>query len=193
MNQDTYMDFMMGKHVNFYIIILFTLLSGFKVEAIYKQPDHVKAAKELTYVFARQVEKEFNVSCMGTGGGMPHDVETIHVSFISYEVGTIEKAREFIVKTTEKFLKLINEDAKIRSYLREYPFKANRAEITIMYAQKEDNSARNDGSIVHAFQVKNHIYYYIEDSKGERIEVKDELYDDALKIVLENSKKETNI
>ena len=184
---------MMEKHVNFYIIILFTLLSGFKVEATYKQPDHVKAAKELTFVFARQVEKEFNVSCIGTGGGMPHDVEVLEVDFMSYEVGTIEKAREFIVKTTEKFLKMINENEKIRPFLREYPFKANRAQITIMFAQKGEDPARRDGSIVASFQVKNRIFYYIEKQDGQREKVKEESYDDALKIVLENSKKETNI
>ena len=187
------MGFMMGKHVNFYIIILFTLLSGFKVEATYKQPDHVKAAKELTYVFARQVEKEFNVSCIGTGGGMPHDVEVIAVDFMSYEVGTVEKAREFIVKTTEKFLTMINENEKIRPFLREYPFKANRAEVSIAYRRRSDNGGRKDGSVIHAFQGRNRIFYYIEKEDGQREKVNEESYDDALKIVLENSKKETNI
>ena len=185
---------MIKKHVKFYVIFVLILLIGFIMSFNKnKIEDYEVYVNEITRAFSCQIIKDFNVFCIGTGGRMPHDVETIHVNFMSYEVGTIEKAREFIVKTTEKFLKIINENEKIRPYLREYPFKANRAEITIMFAQKGYDPARRDGSIVHAFQVKNHIYYYIEDSKGERIEVKDELYDDALKIVLENSKKETNI
>ena len=62
------MGFMMGKYVNFYIIILFTLLSGFKVEATYKQPDHVKAVDEVTLVFTKEVKQEFNVLYIGGGG-----------------------------------------------------------------------------------------------------------------------------
>ncbi len=72
---------------------------------------------------------------------------------------------------------------KYRLFLREYPFKANRARISISYSLKSDNSTRQDGSIVHAFQGRNRIFYYIENKDGERVKVNEESYDDALKIV----------
>jgi hypothetical protein len=48
---------------------------------------------------------------------------------------------------------MINENTKIRPFLREYPFKANRFEIAITFSQKGYEPTRKDGSIVVAFQV----------------------------------------
>jgi hypothetical protein len=55
------------------------------VDAKYITPDHIKAVDELSFVFNRELEKELNVICIGDGG-MPHDVEVIHVSFVTYKL-----------------------------------------------------------------------------------------------------------
>jgi hypothetical protein len=89
---------------------------------------------------------------------MAYDVEEISVKFVAYRKATIEEARALEVAMTEKLLKKINENEKIRPYLREYPFKPNRAHVSISF-RKHDYSPNTDGSVAHIFQARNLIFY----------------------------------
>jgi hypothetical protein len=155
-----------------------------------ESPVYVRYSNEITHVFVKEIKKEYGLVCIGSGGGMPHDVEEISVDFIAYKKAAVEDARILEVNSTEKFLKIINSHEKIRPFLREFPFKAERAIVTIAF-RKSDNSVYTDGSVVHVFQARNNIFYYSEDkTTGNRILLLKEPYETALKIVQELPKKE---
>ena len=154
------MDFTLGRIVKLFTIFLFLGGSmGVKAQAHENgSAPYVKYANEIIRSFTDEMNKEYGVVCIGSGGGMPYDVEEITVEFISYQKATIEQARELEVKATERLLKIINGHEKIRPFLREYLFKANRAEVAISFRNK-DNDFYSDGSIARVTQIRNKIYY----------------------------------
>lgn len=148
-----------------------------------KSEDYEVYVNEIVNTFSKEMKKEFGLICIGSGGRMPKNVKQIDVLFITYRKATVEEARVLEVKATEKLLQAINSHQKIRPFLEEYPFQANRARISIAF-REPDNSCRTDGSVVYAFQVKNKIYYQAEESITEkRIMLAEEPYEEALKIV----------
>ena len=119
---------------------------------------------------------------------MPHDVEEIYLKFIAYQKATIEQARKLEVEVTEKLLKRVNEHEKIRPFLREYPFKANR--IVIMIAFENSNNVRySDGSVALIFPARNKLFYYKSDKDEELLDLHEEPYEEAYRIVMKTSEK----
>lgn len=142
---------------------------------------------EIVKSFSQEMKKEFNLICIGDGGSMPRDVETIKVSLVAYRRASIEEARELEVKSTQRLVQLINNHEKIRTYLREYPFTPKRAEVAISF-QKKDDSDYTDGSVSYVSQIDNKIYYRRTDPKTEKlVRIAEETFDEALKLVKGNS------
>lgn len=144
---------------------------------------YLKYADQIIREFEKESAKEFKLVCSGNGGGMAHDVEEISVDFFAYRTATIEEARALEVAMTEKLLKKINENEKIRPFLREYPFKPERATVSVSF-HKRDGSSYTDGSVAQVFQVKNRIFYsgaYPETE--DYYDLLEEPYEDALKLV----------
>ena len=118
---------------------------------------------------------------------MPHDVEDIEVCFIAYRTANVKEARELEVKATEMLLKMINSHEPIRPYLREYPFKPNRAHVSISFRQK-NNAHQSQNSLAYVSQGENKIFYSINDTKTDRlVTFHEEPYEEALKIVQNQS------
>lgn len=147
-----------------------------------------KYVGEVTREFKKIGAKEFGLSPYATGASMPFDVERISVDFQICKKGSVEQSRDLIVKLTERFTQVINKHEKLRPYLREYPFKPNRINITIIYC--DQFSRRNtDGSICRAsVGATNKIYYRTEKPNKNSEIYLIEPYDDAVKIV--HAKKE---
>lgn len=178
------MGFIMGTHLNFFIVLLFLFL-GCKVNAQKSDAENYEVyANQVVSSFASEMEKEFGLICIGEGGGMPRDVEKMSVEFISYQRATIELARELEVKVTERFIEAINAHRKLRPFLREYPVQPFRAEVAISF-NKKDNRSYTDGSVSRVFQVRHIIFYKKEDSSSPTgfVKLLEEPYDDALRIV----------
>ncbi len=173
------------KLIHVKLFFIFSLFWGGTMHAkISDSPSYLGYVKEITSSFAKETEKQFDLLCIGSGGGMPHNVEDISIAFIAYRKGTIKEAREIEVKATEKLLVEINANKKIQPFLIEYPFKANRAEVSVSFRQKDD-SCYKDGSVVHVFQTKNKVFYYAEDPlSGKRVLLLEEPYEEARKLVL---------
>jgi len=151
-------------------------------------PAYETYVNQLINSFAKEIKKEFGLICIGDGGQMPYDVEAVSIKFAAYCYPSIEKARELEVKITERFINAINSNEKIRPYLREYPFKADRAEVAISFYTK-DNSRYTDGSVSYVFQVKNKIYYCSKNPHTKNLDdLYEEPYEEALKIVQSSQK-----
>lgn len=115
---------------------------------------------------------------------MPYDIEGIELGFMAYQRAIVEEARNLEVLVTEAFLQAINSHKKIRPYLREYPFPASRTNVTISF-NKPDNRRYSDGSVAYMFHVKNTIFYSAKDPEtGKYIDIHEEPYEEARRIVL---------
>lgn len=151
--------------------------------------DYEIFVNEIIRTFAKEMKKDFNLLCIGEGGSMPYDVESIEVSFFAYRKATIEEARELIIKANQRLIEIINEHKKIRPFLREYPFTSKRAMLSISF-KKKNNMRYTDGSVTLAFHVynrakdRNIIHYFKADPKTEDlVDLLVEQYDEALKLV----------
>jgi hypothetical protein len=148
-----------------------------------KRVEH-KYVDEVSDEFIKIARMEFGVVPYGTGGSMPFDVETISVSFNCIKKGTVEEARELMVKLTEKLTVLMNDHDKLRPYLREYPCSTERAHIYIGLCN-ETGRRHDDGSINYVLINKdNNICYFSENlDNPKKDDVFKEPYNDAVKIV----------
>ncbi|NGX38017.1 MAG: hypothetical protein K1000chlam2_01186 [Chlamydiae bacterium] len=173
---------------NIRFLLIFAAMIGSKIHASEDPPPpYLKYVDEISKEFGKEAEKELNLVYIGGGGGMPRDVENIRICFIAYRKASIEEARELEVKATEKLLKMINSHKQIRQYLREYPFKPDRAHVSISF-QKKDNNHQSQNSLAFVYQVKNKIFYDINDLKTDRlVKICEEPYEEALKIVQNQS------
>jgi hypothetical protein len=141
--------------------------------------------------------KEYGFECGASGGRMPYDVEEISVSLVIDQSATIEQAREWEIKTTERFAQIINAHEKIRPFLREYPFPSNRASVSIEFItpkkQKRVFTLSTKSDVTYVLQAKNRIYYQAKNPDNPYVfkDLKNEPYEEALKIVQSNAAKKT--
>ncbi len=164
---------------------VFLFIIGTQMHASSKDdtPPYVEYAKEIMNPFITDSEKKYDLDCIGTGGRFAYKVAGINISFVAFRKGTIEEARTLEVKMIEALLARINADEKIRPFLSEYPFKSKDLHISIAF-QKKDGNYYTDGSIAYVSHIKNRLFYDAEDSKtGQLIEILEEPYEEALKIV----------
>lgn len=175
---------MMGKIVKWLICFLIGLA---QVKAYDKNdPPYIKYAEEIMDEFAREMNKEYGLICIGDGGGLAYDVRVLNVKFIAYLSLNLEEARELEVRATQRLLEKINQHEKIRPFLREYPFPPYRAEVSIQF--KDQNDDYPAGSIAYVSQIKNTIYFCIENptKKNTIKEISSEPFEKAAKIVAQN-------
>src|SRR5271170_3047510 len=102
----------MVKCINYFFVISMVVFGLTMHAKEYESPVYTQYAVEVIRSFSKQVEKEFGLECVGSGGSMPHDVQEISVKFIAYQHATVQQARELEVKLTEKFVQIINAHEK---------------------------------------------------------------------------------
>ena len=134
--------------------------------------------------FKRVVKKEFGLFACASGARMPFDVEKIEVDFAVNKRGTVEEARELMVKLKERFLTIINSHEKLRPYLREYPCTINRADINLnFYDEKGQKYTDKSVGFVLVGSDDNIHYYYQNPKKYKWEDLYKEPYDTAAEIV----------
>jgi hypothetical protein len=181
------------KHVSFFVVVILILFMECEVNGKEDEDDspiYVEYVVEIIRSFEKQIEKEFNLKCKGSGGEMPFDVEEISVSFVAYQNATVEQARELEINLTERFAKTINAHEKIKPFLRERPFPSGRARVSISFEKpKKNSSLPNENDVTYVFQVRNRIFYQAENPNNRYVfkDIKDEPYEEALKIVQGNA------
>jgi antitoxin component YwqK of YwqJK toxin-antitoxin module len=158
-----------------------------------KQSMASKYVNQVRKRFIKIAQKEYGVMCTAEGSSLPYDVENISLYFAIKSKGTIEEGRELFIKLKERFINEINQDEKLRPYLREYPFTQDRATILLSYCDKKGNDY-TDGSVTLILSKgKKEVCYlrYVEkDSESDELLV--EPYEEALKIV-QNKNKELSL
>ena len=171
----------MTRIVRLFVAFLFVVFMGCNVNAEnLEKEDYEVYVNQIVKEFAQVMKEDLGLRCIGEGGRMPYDVETIAVDFISYQNASIDQARLLEVKATEKLLQIVNNHEKIRPYLREFPFKFNRADVSIAF-RKTDNSRYTDRSVTLVYQAKNKIYYRRYNPLSDQLQpLAEEPYEEAL-------------
>jgi len=148
-------EYNMIRSGNIFILIIFLVanLSAKEVDSSY-----LNYVDEIVGDFVGDMGSKYDLHCYGSGGRMPKDVEEVEVLFISYRKSTVEEAREMEVNAIQQLLKRINSHEKIRPYLREYPFKADRVDVTISFRTETDDYPL-DGTVASVFLARNKIFY----------------------------------
>jgi hypothetical protein len=179
---------MIRNRVKFYITPILMMM-GFALDAKEDEsPIYTQYVAEITRAFSKQIKKEFGLECIGNGGCMPHDVEEISIEFAAYQRATVEQARELEVKITERFVQIINAHQKIKPFLRETPFPSSRTAVGISFYRR-NNTRYIDGSVAYVSQVNSKIHYRAENPNNPNVykQIRNEPYEEALKIVLSNA------
>lgn len=135
----------------------------------------------------KTVGRDKQIYLIGSGGAMMDDVKMISLSFTSFHGFTIEEARQYYVEIAEKYLLLINENEKLRPYLHNYPFDFHNIQFDIGFHDVETRKWSKDSvAFVFCSRKDGIIFYDIYDhEKDKLIDVYEEPYEEALKIVKE--------
>ena len=178
---------MMLRRVSLFAVFVLMLSMGLQVNGKEDEsPAYTQYVAEVTTAFLKEMYKEYGFECGASGGRMPYDVEEISVGLVAHWSATVEEARELEIKTTERFVQIINAHEKIKPFLRESPFPSSRARVAISFEKpRKKKTLATDDDVVHVFQAKNRIFYRAinPDNPYVRKPIKDEPYEEALKIV----------
>lgn len=163
--------------------LLFALLSNFESGlSMDKTPDYVLYANEIIRDFAKEMEEKYGLICNGDCGSMPDTVRSIGADFQLFRRATTEEARLLEVLAVERLVEMINNHAKIRPYLCEFPFPPSRIHVAISF-YSSNGYPLQDGNIAFVSQARGKLFYRTEDAFVSRLIDKfDEPFEEAKKI-----------
>lgn len=163
-----------------YLLGLSFILSVISVSAKESECKYSTYVNQIIKSFAKSMQKELNLICVGSGGQMPRDVEIITVMFMFNRSVSVDEARNLEVLATNEFLEKINNHQEVRPFLREFPFKSDRVDVSISFI--DDNTDDYFDGVACANLVKGSIIYYRFDKEAnDLIEIAIEPYEEALK------------
>lgn len=147
--------------VNLFVILLSFMSRGYAV--FEENPPYLKYVSQIENEFIKEMKHDYGLVCIGKGGSMPRNVETIHIYFNVYKRGTLEEARELMVKAKTRLAEKVNAHEKIRPYLKNYPFTFENAEISLGFHKKNGEFYLDGGvSIVNSARGGNISYHKVE-------------------------------
>ncbi len=173
--------------INFILIILLSLSSC--KSKVSEEFDYTKQARKITGRFCEEISLPKDLYLTGYGGALMHDVKELALHFDAFECLNLEEARKLYVEMTETYLDYINEDEAIRPFLHNYPFTIKNLKIMITFFDHSGNYQDN-GCIALIFRVlkTSQVFYCAYDSeKKDFVDVHEEPYEEAKRIVLESS------
>jgi hypothetical protein len=127
------------------IHILLMIYGGFVMSE--EVMPYEKYVDQIIHELEREMAREHGLICIGSGGSMPTNVVSIKLVFNVYKRGSIQEARELMVKAKTRLIAKVNAHEKIRPYLQKYPFPPEGANISLWF-QKKDGSYYLDDSVV---------------------------------------------
>jgi len=167
------------------IFVIFCLWGGKMVAKDFSVSEEV--ADPLISKIAKRLGKKYNIHPAGAGVSSPDGiVEHFGISFQLNRSLTKEEAREILVSCVGELLILINEDKKIRPYLRNFPFKIKNVSIYIFMTNRDGSdiydpairiASSSHGKLSYDTKDKNQPYGYKSTTT--------ESYEEALKAISE--------
>lgn len=164
-----------------FLFLIFITFSNMLIASDKMEDDYEKYVNEIINEYVKEVEKKYSIKCIGSGGSMPYDVESIDVRFYKEKpFSSIGEARKLELELLELLTMKVNCHKKIKSFLREYPFPISRSRIGITVYTEEEINGKPTDKIVFLFQTNNKLFYQGYD--GLRLyDLYKETYEEALK------------
>ncbi|MBI5346412.1 MAG: hypothetical protein HZB76_04650 [Chlamydiae bacterium] len=147
-----------------------------------KPSERAKLEHEVSVKTVEEIYQNKGLKFLGFGGGGPHDIKMLALSFKTYGKVNVDEARELLVYCVEQFLSNINSNEKIRPFLHNFPFTGNNIEIRIFFYNKNDAKV-NPPYISYAVAIDGVVRFYIKNSFDKFEKVSEETYEKALKKV----------
>jgi hypothetical protein len=165
-------------------LFLLSFLTSFFCFFGTQRPD-IKMINKHINAFATE-EKQKGFYLIASGGQMMDNIKVVHLSFDLQKKVGVDEARLMLIEMTQKFMRQVNADEKIRPYLENYPINHLNAEFTLNF--KDKRHIYLEEGVACAMMVKNKIYYFKSDSEtGPLKDLYEETYAEALEKV--NAKK----
>ncbi|MBX9838516.1 MAG: hypothetical protein K2X69_09415 [Silvanigrellaceae bacterium] len=129
---------------------------------------------------AFKIKKEKSLIPFGTGGQIRNNIQMLALSFLYYDLLTIEEARELVIYAAQKLADEINSEIRIHPYLYQYPFSPTHTEIRI-FVQNKKNSLIPPNYISVVSLVRGIVEYDIDNPQTTRLQtIYQETYQEAL-------------
>jgi hypothetical protein len=146
-----------------------------------------KIADKITMQFAAKMKQKKNLVFIGLGGAMMGDIQEMDVSFNYSCPINIPTARKLIIECAKEYLQDINDNKEVQPYLHDHPFTAQNIQITI-FIHNVDDSRIYYPNLCNVNIINNTVRYLSHD--GEKfVSLKEEPYDEAMKIVEKEANK----
>ena len=181
------MDSIVAIHVKstLFICFLFSMGTLMAEKKDYSKEERAiinRSVGEVVDLLEKEMKEQYGLLCIGQGGGMPYDIEEIEVDFVYHHQVTIEEARELEIKSTERFVQIINNHEAIRPYLKNYPWDFHRAQVMISF--RDNYGIDYPAGIRLILQARDNIVYFGPKKSLSDIEpIKREPYAEAKQIV----------
>lgn len=164
------------KKAYIFLIVLFFSFSSLYGEEL--KPHIIEARRIARILINDPLINDQKLRFLGWSGAMFSCIEELDFSFETKNILDLDASRIQIVRLTEKFLQVINNDTNLNNYLKSYPFKPKNLIITIYYINNTD--LEDDQSFSQAFLKNGTIYYF---SNYKKKCLKNESYEEAKELV----------
>lgn len=153
-----------------------------------EDPIYCHYSHAITDKYCADMAKTYKLYYYGGGGEFLKRVDRINLSFNSIQSLNIAESRILIINCTEELLKRINADKDIKPYLSHYPFTETGTDLSISFYQ-ENRERVSAKFVAMVFTANGNIYYSsYNHNKKKLIDLHEESYQEALKIVNSASK-----
>ena len=118
------------------ICVLATSLQGMFTSP--REPEHIKAADAVAMPFCERLCNEKRLQLCGYGGAMQYQVNEYDMYFVSHDQMELSEARRLVVASVLEFLNLVNEDGRVRPFLKNFPFTEKNVNFVVSYRHESD-------------------------------------------------------
>ena len=130
----------------------------------HKTTELEEVSDQVFYRFAKELNEKNELYVTSIGGKMTNGIEEVGAKLIAFGPGTVERARKLELLAAEKLSRALNQEPKLKPYLKPYPFPTSHLKICIEFKQKEKTAwgylSYDDGSIDNVKMESDLISYY---------------------------------
>jgi len=183
------------KYIPFYALLIVLLNSCNS----YKTPheNNINSNESYKDTLCNQISKrtaeilnnkyELQFVAMGGGGSKNEKIKLLSLHFYYNKPILITEARELLINASEIFLKEINSNNKISSYVSNFPFTEKNIEIVI-YSHNDEYKNYSPPNLANFANVCGRLDYYVKEDGKLKLFHK-ESYEEALEKIKEETKK----
>src|SRR5271154_2141431 len=143
-----------------------------------------KLANMILKKMAAKLKADRGLIPCGSGGGTSNGVRMLALSFDYRKPLTIETGRELLVTSVVEFTKAVNQEVRIRHYLKNYPFEPKNIEVRIFLLNP--NGTVIDTGLCVISACRGSLCYNVRPSKDESfITLFEETYEEAVQKINE--------